>query len=129
MSRRTLLLAATVGGAAALVVAIAVVVAIMYRDQSAPLGRWQPEQRTAFIESCVKSCRIQPGVTPAKYPLCDQACTCAADEGEKLLSNQELVELYLAEKSGKSSIGDSAKMQKVKDAGIACAARAAGKKN
>jgi hypothetical protein len=122
---RTRLLAAILGGLA--VVALIAGAVIMLRNQSTPSeptapGKWPPAERTAFIDSCVKSCRNSPGVTPARYPICDQACKCSADEAEKMVTPQELVELYKGMQSGKPTKEQSDKLEKMKAAGVACAA-------
>ena len=84
-------------------------------------GRWPPAERTAFIDSCVKSCRAAPGVTPARYPVCDEACKCSADEAEKMVNAQELVEIHKGMQSGKPTKEQSDKLEKMKAAGLACA--------
>ena len=85
-------------------------------------------ERRAFIDSCVKSCRSSPGVTADRYPLCDQACNCGADEAEKLVRAEELVELYKAMEAKKTSTEQNDKLEKMKAAGVACAAQGAGDK-
>jgi hypothetical protein len=132
------LVAAIVGG----LVAIALLVGIgitVHRGQdssepSRPLtdspssGQWAEGERTAFVESCVKSCRASPGVTAERYPICDQACTCAAEEAQKIVSGQELVELYRAVQTGKATTEQNDKLQRMKSAGVACAAKNVGAK-
>src|SRR5207237_1169874 len=86
-------------------------------------GRWPATERTAFIESCVNSCRASPGVTADRYPLCDQACRCGADEAEKMVTAAELMEIYKAMQAGKATEGQNDKLEKMKAAGIACAAQ------
>jgi len=122
------LLAAIFGGLA--VIALVAGVAItLQRGQDAPpsdpSGRWPAQERAAFIDACVKSCRAAPGVTPARYPICDQACACGADEAEKIATGQELVEIYKAMQSGKATKEQNDKLEKMKAAGIACAAQGA----
>ena len=118
---RTRLLAAILGGVA--VIALIAGAVFMLRNQdttpSEP-GRWPPGERTAFIDSCVKSCRASPGVTPARYPICDQACKCSADEAEKMVTAQELVEMYKAMQSGKATKEQNDKLEKMKATGVAC---------
>jgi hypothetical protein len=118
---RTRLLAAIVGGVA--VIALIAGAVFMLRNQdtmSSEPGRWPPAERTAFIDSCVKSCRNSPGVTPARYPICDQACKCSADEAEKMVTPQELVELYKGMQSGKPTKEQTDKLERMKAAGVAC---------
>jgi hypothetical protein len=88
-----------------------------------PSDRWSEGQRAAFIDACVRSCRASPGVTPDRYPLCDQACKCGADEGEKIVTGQELVEIYKTMQSGKPTKEQNDKFERMKAAGIACAAQ------
>jgi hypothetical protein len=118
---RTRLLAAIFGGAA--VIALIAVAVFTLRNQTTPSepGRWPPAERTAFIDSCVKSCRNSPGVTPARYPVCDDACKCSADEAEKMVTALELVELYKGVQSGKASKEQNDKLERMKAAGLACA--------
>ena len=120
---RTRLLAAIFGGVA--VIALIAGAVVVLRNQSTPSepGRWPPAERTAFIDSCVKSCRNSPGVTPARYPVCDQACTCSADEAEKMVTPQELMELYKGMQSGKPTKEQTDKLERMKAAGVACAAQ------
>ena len=75
MSANTRLLAIIVG-AVVLIAAVAGVAFYLQRGQETgapgPLatpGRWPASERTAFIDSCVKSCRTSPGVTAERYPL------------------------------------------------------------
>ena len=88
-----------------------------------PPGRWPATERAAFIDSCVKSCRAAPGVTSAQHPVCDQACKCSADEAEKIVTGQELMEMYKAMQSGKASKEQNDKLEKMKAAGLTCAAQ------
>ena len=120
MSGNTRLLAAIFGGVA--IIALIAGAVFMLRNQSTPSepGRWPPAERTAFIDPCVKSCRASPGVTPARYPVCDQACKCSADEAEKMVTPQELVELYRGMQSGKPTKEQTDKLEKMKAAGVAC---------
>jgi len=125
MSGGTRLLAAILGGLAVIAL-IAGGTVIMLRDQGTPSsepGRWPAAERTAFVDSCVKSCRAAPGVTPDRYPLCDQACTCSADEAEKMVTAQELVGLYKGMQSGKATKEQNEKLERMKAAGVACAAQ------
>jgi hypothetical protein len=126
MSGGTRLLAVVIG-AVVVIAAIAGVAIYLQRGQEAPSadasGRWPAQERTAFIDACVKSCRAAPGVTPARYPLCDQACKCGADEAEKIVTGQELVEVYKAMQSGKPTKEQSDKLERMKAAGVACAAQ------
>jgi hypothetical protein len=125
MSGRTRLLA--IFGGLALIALIAGIAITLHREQDAqPSGQpggWPAQERTAFIDSCVKSCRAAPGVTPAQYPLCDQACKCGADEAEKIVTGQELVEIYKAMQSGKPTKEQNDKLERMKAAGVACAAQ------
>ena len=89
---------------------------------------WPPSERAAFMRSCVEECRKSPGVTEDKYPLCDRACTCSADEGEKVMSVQELWSTATSISSGSASAEQTAKMERVKAAGLSCAMRAAQEK-
>ena len=62
-------------------------------------------------------------MTPERYPLCDQACTCSADEAEKMVTAQELVDLYKGMQSGRPTKEQNEKLEKMKAAGVACAAQ------
>jgi hypothetical protein len=122
MTPRTGLIAALVVGAAALV-AVAVWFA-MPGSRSGETG-WPPSERAAFMRSCVEQCRKSPGVTEDKYPLCDKACTCSADEGEKIMTTAELGVVAQAISSGNASEEQTAKMDRLKAAGMSCAMGAA----
>ena len=122
MSGNTRLLAAILGGLA--VIALIAGAVFMLRNQStAPSepGRWPAADRTAFIDSCVKSCRNSPGVTPDRYPVCDRACKCSADEAEKMVTAPELVELYKSIQGGKATKEQNDKLERMKAAGVDCA--------
>ncbi len=112
MSRGTRLLAIILGAAVAIA---AIVVVALYLNRG-----WPPAERTAFIEACVKSCRGSPGVTADRYPVCDKACTCAADEAEKMVSARELTELYNAMQSKTATPEQNEKLEKMKSAGVTC---------
>lgn len=117
MSRQTRLIAALLGGLAIAIVAAAwFVFAGSHGDGTS----WPPGERAAFMRSCVEKCRAAPGVTESHYPLCDSACTCAADEGEKIMTVQELAAAAQAITSGKASAEQTAKMDRLKAAGMRC---------
>jgi hypothetical protein len=124
MSKSTLVLLSLLGGVAVLVAIVLVAIPWPGGKDAAP-GRWPENERTSFIDSCVKSCRNSPGVTPDRYPLCDKACTCSADEGEKIIGSTELVAIYFGEKTGLASDEQKAKLQKLKDLSMACAKKSA----
>jgi len=126
MSGRTRLLA-IFGGLAAIAVIAVVDFTLLRGHETGPPGplvtpgRWPAAERAAFIDSCVKSCRASPGVTADRYPLCDQACKCGADESEKMVHAEELMEIYKASQSGTATRDQNDKLEKMKAAGIACA--------
>jgi|SRR5471030_5744 hypothetical protein len=126
MTPRTRLIAALLGGAAILI-AVAVWL-VMPSDRKDGGTSWPPSERAAFMRSCIEECRKSPGVTEDKYPLCDRACACSADEGEKVMSVQELGLTALSISSGSASAEQTAKMERVKAAGLSCAMRAAQEK-
>jgi hypothetical protein len=121
MTQQSRLIAALVAGAALLVVIGVWLVMSGNRKE----GTWPPSERAAFMRSCVEECRKSPGVTEDKYPLCDRACTCSADEGEKVMTAQEMGRTAQSISSGSASPEQIAKMDKVKAAGVSCAMRAA----
>jgi len=126
MSGRTRLLAAIFGGLAVIALIAGVAITLQRGQDAQPSGQpgqWPAPERAAFVDSCVKSCRAAPGVTPDRYPLCDQACKCGADEAEKIVTGQELLEIYKAMQSGKPTKEQSDKLERMKAAGLACAAR------
>ena len=128
MSRTQLAFLSAVAGGAVFV-AIALAVLPLQDDPKAsappPPSHWPADQRASFIENCVKSCRNTPGATAAAYPLCDQVCGCAADEGEKFVTVSELAMIVLAQKIGMASSEQKEKMQRLKDASLACARKLA----
>ena len=122
MAPRTRLIALLLGGTAVLALAaIWFIVAGAHQD-----GRsWPPSERAAFMKSCVEQCRSSAGVTPDRYPACDSACTCAADEGEKSMTVDELASAAQAITNGNASAAQTAKMDRLKAAGMRCATGAA----
>ena len=134
MSAGTRRLAIIVGSVAVIAAIVGIALYLRSGQQAAPPGspaepgKWPAAERTAFINSCVTSCRASPGVTADRYPLCDQACRCGADEAEKMVNAQELVELYKAMQADKASAEQKDKLEKMKAAGIACATLGAGDK-
>jgi hypothetical protein len=88
-------------------------------------SHWPQSQRTTVIEICTQSCRNAPGVTAATNPVCDQVCACAADEAEKFLTANELAMIVMAEKAGMASSEQKEKMQRLKNASLACAQKLA----
>ncbi len=105
-------------GIAALVAAVTAASYLLVPSQ--PPGPWPKEQRDAFLDSCNQKCRSSPGVTPDRYPLCDKACTCGADEAEKIVSSAELARIVVAQKAGLTSKTQDEKLQKIAAAGLAC---------
>ena len=122
MTPRTRLIAILLGGSALLIM-IAVWL-VMSGDRTDGTS-WPPSDRAAFMRSCIEKCRASPGVTEARYPLCDSACACAADEGEKVMSASELASAAQAITSGNASAEQTAKMERLKAAGLTCAMRTA----
>ena len=118
---RTRLLAAVLGGVAVIALIAGAVFMLRNQTTSSEPGRWPSADRTAFFDSCVKSCRNSPGVTPDRYPVCDHACKCSADEAEKMVTAPELVELYKGLQSGKATKEQNDKLEMIKAAGLACA--------
>jgi hypothetical protein len=118
MTPRTGLIAALLGGVA-LLVAVAGwwFIAAGHSNDGAS---WSSSDRAGFIRSCIEECRKSPGVTEDKYPLCDRACTCGADEGEKIMTAGELAAVAQALASGKATAEQSAKMDRIKAAGMSC---------
>src|SRR5258708_5177894 len=101
MTPRTSLIAALLGGAVLLIAAA--VWLVMPGDRKDGGTSWPPSERAAFLRSCVEECRKSPGVTEDKYPLCDRTCACSADEGEKVMSVQELRSTAQSISSGSAS--------------------------
>ncbi len=89
-----------------------------------PSSGWSRAERASFIEGCTKNCRGAPGVGPDRYPLCDKACSCSADEGEKIASGKELAEIEVAHKAGTTTNEQNEKLQRITKAGLACIADA-----
>ena len=119
MASRTRLLAAGLGSAALLAAAVAWFTTAGNRNDGTG---WPPSERAAFMRNCIEQCRKSPGVTEDKYPLCDRACACGADEGEKIMTASELEEVAQAISRGSASGEQTAKMNRVKAAGMNCAA-------
>lgn len=122
MSRQTRLIAAVLGGAAVLALVVAW---LMIGGGHGDKTSWSSSQRKSFMTSCVKECRATPGVTPDRYPICDVACTCAADEGEKIMTADELDTADQAVHAGTASPGQKEKMNRLAEAGRRCVTGAA----
>jgi hypothetical protein len=114
-------LIAIVGGVA-FVIAAAVAVWFTMAGSRGDGKGWPAEERAAFMRNCVEQCRMSPGMTEAQYPVCDTACTCAANEGERNFSVAELAAAAQATISGNASPEQTAKMDRLKAAGMNCAA-------
>ena len=121
---RTRLISALAAGAA-LLVALGVWLVVTGDSKD---GSWPPSERAGFMRSCIEECRKSPGVTEDKYPLCDQACACSADEGEKVMTVRELGLAAQAISGGNASAEQAAKMERMKAAGLSCAIKAAQEK-
>lgn len=120
MSRPILLLLSAVAGVAICAAIVLAFVTVPARV-GGPTGAWSETERTEFIRSCVDSCRKSPGVTPDRFPLCDDSCKCAADEGEKLLPARELTQIYTAYQNGTASPEQREKLKTLQDASLVCA--------
>ena len=47
---------------------------------------WTKDQRTRFVASCVEGCQSTPDLSDAGKAACPKACTCLADQGEKMMT-------------------------------------------
>jgi hypothetical protein len=112
-------LIAIVGGVAFVVAAA---VAFWFTMAGNRADGWPASERAAFMRNCVEQCRLSPGMTEARYPVCDTACTCAANEGEKNFTVAELGAAAQATISGNATPEQTAKMERLKAAGMNCAA-------
>ena len=122
MTSRTRLIAVLLGGAAVVAAgAVWLLMALGTRDETS----WPPAARAEFIRSCVEKCRLAPGVTEDRYPLCDATCICAADEGEKIMTSAELSAAGVAMATGRLSSAQTAKVERLKAASQSCATRPA----
>ena len=119
MTPRTSLIAALLAGT---VVLIVIAVWLVMPGDRQDATSWPASERAAFMRSCIEECRKSPGVTSDKYSLCDRACTCSADEGEKVMSVRELGLTAQALSSGSASAEQTEKMDRVKAAGMRCVA-------
>lgn len=120
MTPRTRLAALLLGGAAILIAAAVWFLMQGNREDREDGPGWPPSERAAFLKNCVEQCRKSPGVTEDKYPLCDRACSCGADEGEKIMTARELAVIAQALNNGTASAEQTAKMNRVKAAGMSC---------
>ena len=66
--------------------------------------------------------QLRPASRRHAIPYAIDACKCGADEAEKIVTGQELVEIYKAMQSGKPTKEQNDKLERMKAAGIACAA-------
>lgn len=107
------------GLAAVGVVAVASLAAHLLLKRPTP-GHWAEAQKSAFIEACNTNCKKSPGVTPDRYPICEKVCACSAAEAEKILSEADLAEIEAAASSGKTSLEQNEKMQRMTKATQVC---------
>ena len=117
MSRQTRFIAALLGGLVILALAVVWFVVAGHHKEGTS---WPPSERAAFMRSCLEQCRTSPGVTEDRYPLCQSACSCAADEGEKTMTVEELASAAQAISSGKASAEQTAMVDRLKAAGRRC---------
>lgn len=113
MSRQNRLIAAAVG---AVVLAGALAGWLLLGDRG-----WSAADKEAFVSNCVEKCRAAPGVTPDRYPLCDKACACALDEGQKQMTGPELGAAAEAINSNTATPLQREKMSRIQSAAMECA--------
>lgn len=113
MSRQNQLIALLVGAA----VAVAALVGWLTLGDKG----WSTADKEAFVSNCVEKCRAAPGVTPDRYPLCDRACACALEEGQKQMSGPELGAAAEAINSNTATPLQREKMSRIQSAAMACA--------
>jgi hypothetical protein len=49
-------------------------------------AEWTKDQRARFIGSCVEGCQSTPNMSDAGKAACSKACSCLADQGEKMMT-------------------------------------------
>lgn len=118
MASRTRLIVLT--GSVAFVVAAAVAFWLTMAGHRSPAAGWSAGERAAFMESCVRECRAAPGVTADRYPACDQACTCGADEGSRTMTARELDEAADASSHSRATDEQKAKLERMHEAAMRC---------
>ena len=47
---------------------------------------WTKDQRARFVGSCVEGCQSTPNLSDKARTACPKACTCLADQGEKMMT-------------------------------------------
>lgn len=124
MSRKSIIIAAAI--LVVLVLAGGIAFGLKsWTGTTAKTGAWPEAVRSAFIENCVKTCRLSPAMDSSRYPLCDTACTCSAGEAEKLMTVEDLQGIYTAQQGGSMTPVQNDKMNKLKEAGEMCARQSA----
>ena len=61
-----------------------------------------------------------PAVTPDRYPVCDRACACGADEAQKTMTARELDAAAQAMATNTASAEQKAAMDRLQKAGLRC---------
>jgi hypothetical protein len=87
------------------------------------MAEWTETQRKNFLESCLEGCQSTPDLSGRGKLLCPKACECVADEGEKIMTPDEMDEAEKAAGEGKTT----AKLEELDKAYPMCVRRAAGR--
>lgn len=60
--------------------------ALLLAIASPASAEWTKDQRSRFIASCVEGCQSTPDLSEAGRAACPGACSCLADQGEKMMT-------------------------------------------
>ena len=86
-------------------------------------AEWTKDQRTRFVGSCVEGCQSTPNMSDSGKAACSKACTCLADQGEKMMTPADFDEADKAAAQDKTT----PKMDALAKHFPACAKQALGK--
>jgi hypothetical protein len=86
-------------------------------------AEWTKDQRTRFLGSCIEGCQSTPDLSAAGRAACPKACTCLADQGEKMMTPADFDEADKAAAEDKMT----PKMEALAKHFPACARQASGR--
>jgi hypothetical protein len=98
-------------------------IALLLALSSPASAEWTKDQRTRFLSSCGEGCQSTPDLSAAGRAACRTACTCLADQGEKMMTPADFDEADKAAAENKTT----AKMEELSKHFAVCAQQATGR--